>query len=160
MKTILKITSKLALGTHVIAGLGLAFMLVVTMTEVIMRAFGKPIVGSYELISFTGGIIIGFAIPYTSWKKGHVFVDSIINTFTPEKRDVINVTTRCLGIGLFIFMGWNFISMGLDLYTTKEVSTTLKLPFYPIAYGIGASCFVQCLVLGADILTIVGGEHE
>jgi TRAP-type C4-dicarboxylate transport system permease small subunit len=143
-----------------IAGLALVFMMVVTLSEVIMRAFGKPIVGSYELISFTGGIVIGFAIPYTSWKRGHVYVDSIINTFSKEKRGVINATTRCLGILLFLFIGWNFISMGIDLYTTGEVSTTLRLPFYPIAYGIGVSCFIQCLLLFADILKIFGGEYE
>ena len=48
-----------------ISGLTLAFMLVFTLTDVIMRAFGKPIVGDYEVISFLGAVVVGFAIPYT-----------------------------------------------------------------------------------------------
>lgn len=160
MKRFIAFASKLSIGTHIFAGATLIFMMIVTLCEVIMRAFGKPIVGSYELISFSGGIVIGFAIPYTTWMRGHVYVDAIINKFREEHRDVINVTTRCLAILLFLFAGWNFIIMGGDLYRTKEVTTTLRLPFYPIAYGLGISFFIQTILLFADMLKIFGGKHE
>lgn len=160
MKTFLQRVYKLSVTTQVIAGLALAFMLIVTLSEVILRSFGKPILGSYEIISFTGGIVFGFAIPYTSWTRGHVYVDFLINTFSKEKRRLIMITTRCLGILLFLFIGWNFISMGSDLYTNKEVSMTLRLPYYPIAYGIGISCFIQCILLFSDILKIRGDEYD
>lgn len=160
MKAFLNNVSKLSITTQVIAGLALAFMLILTLSEVILRALGKPIVGSYELISFTGGIVIGFAIPYTSWVKGHVYVDFLVNKFPKAKKGIINIATRCFGIILFLFIAWNFVSMGLDLYTNREVSMTLRLPFYPVAFGIGVSCFIQCLILFSDILKILGGEHE
>jgi hypothetical protein len=41
-----------------------------------------------------------------------------------------------------------------------EVSPTLTMPFYPVAYGLGICSFVQCLVLLCDILKILGGKHE
>jgi len=160
MKTFLKSVYKLSITTQVIAGLALAFMLIVTLSEVILRSFGKPILGSYEIISFTGGIIIGLAIPYTSWKRGHVYVDFLINKFSKKRRRVIMIITRCLGILLFLLIGWNLISMGSDLYMNKEVSMTLRLPFYPIAYGIGISCLIQCILLFSDILRIRGGEYD
>lgn len=68
--------------------------------------------------------------------------------------------TRCLGILLFLLISWNLISMGSDLYTNKEVSMTLRLPFYPIAYGIGISCFIQCILFFSDILKVRGGEYD
>jgi hypothetical protein len=46
-------------------------MLLFTLTNVVMRAFGKPI-GDFEIISFLGAVVIGFAIPYTSLHKGHI----------------------------------------------------------------------------------------
>ena len=55
-----------------ISGLTLAFMFFFTLTDVVMRAFGKPIVGDFEIISFLGAVVIGFAIPYTTLLKGHV----------------------------------------------------------------------------------------
>ncbi len=160
MKGFLKFALRLSMATHVVAGLALVFMMGMTLIEVIGRAFGKPILGSYELISFTGGIVIGFGIPYTSWMRGHVYVDAIIGKFSQQRRDVVNVCTRCCGLMLFLFAGYNFISMGIDLYTTKEVSMTLKLPFYPIAWGIGLCCFIQSFLLCADIVKIVGGQYE
>jgi TRAP-type C4-dicarboxylate transport system permease small subunit len=160
MKKFIRFAWRLSTVTQVIASLALVFMLVLTLSEVVLRFFGKPIIGSYELISFTGGIIIGLGIPYTTWMRGHVFVDSITNTFGKSKKDIIDIVTRCLGIILFVFLGWNFITMGVDLFKTNEVSTTLHLPFYPVAWGIGVSCFIQCLLLSADIMKIRGGSNE
>jgi TRAP-type C4-dicarboxylate transport system permease small subunit len=151
---------RLSTITQIIAGLALVFMLALTLSEVVLRFFGKPILGSYELISFTGGIIIGLGIPYTTWMRGHVFVDSIISSFGKGSKDLIDIVTRCFGITLFVFLGWNFITMGIDLFRNHEVSTTLRLPFYPIAWGIGLSCFIQCLLLFTDIVKIRGGSHE
>ncbi len=160
MKGFVRFSWRLSTITQVIAGLALVFMLALTLSEVVLRFFGKPIVGAYELISFTGGIIIGFGIPYTTWMRGHVFVDSIINSFGKSRKDLIDIITRCFGITLFVFLGWNFITMGIDLFKNNEVSTTLRLPFYPIAWGVGVSCFIQCLLLFADIVKIRGGSHE
>ena len=58
---------------HVIAGITLAFMMLVTFTDVVMRIFGRPIVGTMEIISFCGAVVIGFAIPYWSWMEVHVY---------------------------------------------------------------------------------------
>ncbi len=160
MERFLKFAFNLSIGTQVFAGAALVFMMIVTLCEVIMRAFGRPIVGAYELISFTGGVVIGFAVPYTSWMRGHVFVDTMINRLPEQQRAVVNVTTRCLAVILFLFVGWNFIVMGGDLYRTKEVTTTLRLPFYPISYGLGVSFFVQSILLVADLLKVLGGKHE
>ena len=46
------------------AGLVLACMMLVTLSDVIMRNLGRPIVGSLEIISFCGSVVVGFAIPY------------------------------------------------------------------------------------------------
>jgi len=160
MKSLLKIVLRVSITTQVIAGVTLALMLLLTISEVILRAFGKPIVGSYEIISFMGGLVIGFAIPYTSWVRGHVYVDFLVNWFSMKNRRIVHAITRCMGILLFLLIGWNFVSMGLDLQTTKQVSMTLRLPYYPIAYGIGLSCFIQCVLLFSDILKIRRGEYD
>ena len=34
------------------------------------------------------------------------------------------------------------------------------MPFYPIAYGVAVSCFIQCLVMVCDIVKIFGGKYE
>jgi hypothetical protein len=65
-----------------------------------------------------------------------------------------------LGIGIFFLIGWNLIKFGMDLHKSGEVSATLTMPFYPVAYGLAVTCFIQCLVLVCDILKISGGKYE
>jgi TRAP-type C4-dicarboxylate transport system permease small subunit len=92
--------------------------------------------------------------------KGHVYTDFLVVKFSKKIRNVINIATRWLGIGLFSMIGWNLIRFGMDLKKVGEVSPTLTMPFYPVAYAIGICCFIQCLVLLCDILKIFGGKYE
>jgi TRAP-type C4-dicarboxylate transport system permease small subunit len=145
---------------NIIAGIAITFIMGLTVLDVILRSFRKPIVGTYELVAFSGAVVIGFAIPLTSWMRGHIFVDFFTAKLPAAARSIFNLITRCLGIGLFSLIGWNLIKVGMDLQKSGEVSLTLQLPFYPVAYGVAVACFVQCLVLVADMVKISRGEYE
>jgi len=145
---------------NLIAGISLSFIMFLTVGDVILRSFRRPIVGTYEVVAFSGAVVIGFAVPLTSWMRGHIYVDFFILRFSQKVRNIFNIATRCLGIWLFIMIGWNLIIYGMDLQKSGEVSLTLQMPFYPIAYGVGICCFIQCLVLLCDILKIIGGKYE
>lgn len=162
MKYFTKAIYNLDVSFHIISGIVLAFMMVVTIADVVMRNIGRPIVGSVEIITFCGAVVVGFAIPYTSWKKVHVYVDFLVDKLSPRNRKIVDSITRCMGIALFAFIGYNFIIYGLDLKHTKEVSPSFKLPYYPIPFGLSASCFLQCLTMIADLIkTVRGGiDHE
>jgi TRAP-type C4-dicarboxylate transport system permease small subunit len=145
---------------NIIAGISLTFLMLLTVLDVILRSFRIPIVGTYELVMFAGAVVIGFALPFTSWVRGHIFVDFFILRFSQRGRDVFNIATRGLVAILFFLIGWNLIKYGIDLQKSGEVSLTLQMPFYPVAYGIGICCFIQCLVMFCDILKIFGGKYE
>ena len=145
---------------NVIAGISLTFLMLLTVMDVILRALKRPIVGTYELVAFSGAVAIGFAVPLTSWLRGHIFVDFFILRFSQKVRNIFNITTRCLVIVLFFLIGWNLIKYGMDLQKSGEVSLTLQMPFYPVAYGVAVCCFVQCLVLICDVIKILGGKYE
>jgi len=145
---------------NLIAGISLSFLMFLTIADVILRFFRRPIVGTYELVAFSGAVVIGLSFPLTSWLRGHIFVDFFILRFSKKVQNVFHIATRFLVIILFILIGWNLIIYGMDLQSSGEVSLTLRMPFYPVAYGIGISCFVQCLVIFCDILKIFGGEYE
>jgi TRAP-type C4-dicarboxylate transport system permease small subunit len=141
-----------------VSGLGLGFMMLVTLADVAMRYIGRPIVGSMELISFTSAVVIGFAIPYTSWTKGHIIVDFLMEMLSPKSVRILRIITRCLGIALFLFAAYNFIAYGLDLIRSKEVTPGLRIPYYPITFGLALSCLLQTLTLVCDLITTVKEE--
>jgi TRAP-type C4-dicarboxylate transport system permease small subunit len=150
---------KLCRSLLLISGLTLAFMLLFTLTDVVMRAFGKPIVGDYEIISFLGAVVVGFAIPYTSLLKAHVIVDFLIEKLPKNVSNGMQVATRIMGIALFLWIGWNFVDMSLDLIKSKEVTPVFRLPYYPISFGLAFASIIQCFVFVSQIKEIVGGRH-
>ena len=151
MKRLKAVVYKLDLSFNVIAGAILAFMMLVTLFDVTMRQFKKPLIGGVELISFAGAVVIGFALPYSTWKKTHIFVDLLIEKLSPRPRAVLNAFTRSVSILLFLFIGYNFILYGFDLIKTGEVSAGFRLPYYPITFGLALSCFLEALTLFVDL---------
>ena len=156
----LNVVLRLSNWMHAIAGAALTFIMLLTVSDVFLRLFARPIVGTFELVGLWGAVIIGFGIPITSWNRGHIFVDFLVNMFPDSLRDGFNIVTRLISMGLFILVGWNLFVLGIDMVKSGEVSTTLLMPFYPVAYGLGVCCFIQCLVLICDIVKIAGGKYE
>lgn len=151
---------KLTRVINFIGGVSLSFIMFLTVTDIILRSFRRPIIGTFEIVAFAGAVVIGFSLPYTSWVRGHVYTDFLVTRFSEKTRNVFSLITRCLGIGIFFIIGLELIKFGMDLKKAGEVSPTLTLPFYPVAYGLGICGFIQCLVLLCDILKILGGKHE
>jgi len=160
MKRLITLVYRLDLSAQVVAGLGLAFMMVVTLVDIAMRILGKPILGAIELICFSGAIVVGFSIPYASWMKSHVYVDLLENKLSRRARTGFQFFNKVVGVLLFLFIGYNFILYGLTLRQTGEVSPGLKIPYYPITFGLAVSCFLESLTLFCDLLKTIQGERK
>ena len=153
-------TEKISRLMNVIAYTALTFIMLLTVSDVILRMFNHPIIGTFEMVGMGGAIVIGFGIPLTSWLRGLIYVDFLIQKFPGRGKNIMNILTRVFSIAIFILIGYNLFSYATDLYISGEVSLTRQIPFYPIVYGLGVSCFVQCLVLIADITKVIGGTYE
>jgi TRAP-type C4-dicarboxylate transport system permease small subunit len=145
----------------VVGGVVLSLMMLITVTDVILRFLGKPITGTYELVFLGGAVVIGCAIPQTSWQGGHVNVDFALEYLPKLYKKIVTIFTRLLGIVFFLFLGWNLFVYGTSLYTKEEVSLTLHVPYYPVAYILGICAFVECLVLLSGLIkTVSEVDHE
>lgn len=160
MKGFLSSVEKIGKFLNVIAGISLTFLMLLTITDVVLRLFKKPVVGTYEMVALAGAVVIGFSMPLTSFIRQHIFVDFFILKFSQNVRNIFNIATRLLVMALFLLVGWNMFKYARDLQKSGEVSLTLQLPFYPVAYGVGVCCFILCLVFVCDIAKIIKGEYE
>lgn len=156
LETIRKISGTL----NTVAGGSLVLLMTLTIADVILRFFKNPIVGTYELVAYASAVAIGFSIPYTSWTRGHIYVDFFTGKLPLAGRRIFHVATRLLGMTLFLIIGWNLVKMGRDLQISGEVSLTLQFPFFYIVYGLGGVCLIQIFVLLADILKFLAGNYE
>lgn len=141
-----------------VGGLGLGVMMVVTLVDVVMRYMGRPIFGSMEIVCFTSAVVMGFSIPYTSWSKGHVVVDFLLEKLSPGAVRRLQIITRIMGIVLFAFAAYNFVIYGLDLIKSKEVTPGFRIPYYPITFGLAVACVLEALTLFCDLVRTVKEE--
>lgn len=143
---------------YVIAGAALAGSMFLTVADVILRQFKIPIVGTYELVGLLGAVTVGFAIPQTSRVQGHVIMDFVTSKLPQSWLTPFHVITRILAIITFAIIAWNLWALGSDMKKSGEVTLTLQLPYYPVAYGLALCCFVECLVLFVDLAQKGEGE--
>lgn len=144
----------------VVAGIALTFMMLLTVTDVTMRAFGMPFMGTYEVVSLALGLVIGFSIPLVSLNKQHVYMDMLVERLSPRKKAILNTMTRIMNIFLFVLLGCALFIIGNEYRISGETSPTIMLPFYPMAYGIGICCFIECLVFIFEIIKGWRAVHE
>ncbi len=144
----------------VIAGIALTFMMLLTVADVTMRAFGMPFMGTYEVVSLTLGLVIGFSIPLVSLNKQHVYMDMLVNSLSKRNKAIMHILTRILNIFLFVLIGCALFIIGNEYRLSGETSPTIMLPFYPMAFGIGICCFIECFVFIFEIVKSWRTIHE
>lgn len=151
----------LSTGLHWVAGASLVLLMLTTVADVLLRnLFNRPIPGTYEMVGLAGGLVIGLALPLTSWRRGHVEVDSFIGRVPRPWRSAIHVVTRLLGIALFAILTWNLVLLGLDLRASGEVTPTLELRFYPILFALAGAALAQTVVFCGQMVQVVRGDYE
>lgn len=117
-----------------------------------MRLFGKPIVGVYEVVAFLGVAVTGFALPRASLMKAQVYVDLVIDKLDERVQRVTKIITRICVFLMFLIAAWYFVRMGMNFIATNTVTMSLRVPFYPVVFGLALSSIAQCLVTVAEIL--------
>jgi TRAP-type C4-dicarboxylate transport system permease small subunit len=154
---ILRFISKLL---NIIAGLSVTVMMLLTVADVFLRAGGHPIIGTYEIVALLLALVIGFGIPQVSLDRGHVYMEFLLEKLSKRNRRVMHTFTRILCLALFAFIGVNLFNVGAGFRASGEVTATIQLPFYPVAYSVAVCCLLECCVFLFDIVRIWRGQYE
>ena len=160
MGTVISILKSVSKVLNVIAGVAVTFMMLLTVTDVLLRAAGHPIIGTFEVVALSMALVIGFGIPQVSLDRGHVYMEVVLEKLSKRGKNVMNTFTRILCLILFVSIGYNLFNVGARFHASGEVSATIKIPFYPVAYGVAVCCLLECCVFIFEIVRIWRGEHE
>ena len=156
-----KLVSRLSRFLGVIAGAALIFVMLLTVLDVILRYFGYPITGVYDLVALGGAIVIGFTMPLAAEKRVHVFMEMALQAHNRTGKQILHLFTRLIVFGISFLVAWNLVLLGMGFRQTGEVSLTIQIAYYPIAIGLGICFFIQMLVLVVHILQVFsGGGNE
>jgi len=134
------------------AGLGILAMMLITCLDVLLRVFGHPLIGAFDVVKIAGAIAITCALPYTTAIKGHVAIEYFFQKLSRRARVMVDTLARLVGIALFGSFAWQAVRYGISLKHNGQVTSTLEIPIYWIPYVMAFSCAVVALVIFHNLL--------
>jgi TRAP-type C4-dicarboxylate transport system permease small subunit len=150
-----KAVARLSSWFNLIASAALMVIMLMTCADIFMRyVFSSPIIGTYDIVSLLGAVLVSFAMPYTMLKKGHVAVEILVQSLSRGKQLIIETFTHLLAISLFVVLVWQAILLSKDMKAAGEVTPTLLIPFYPILYCMAVCFFCLCLAILINLFEV------
>lgn len=142
------------------AGGFLAGIVLLTCANILLRIVWKPVMGTVELVGYSGAIVTGFALGYTHIKGGHIAVDLLVQRFSRRTRRILDVLNSAICTIFFSMAAWQIARYATTLWKTGEVTETLRIIYYPFTYGVALGCALLCLVCLTKFLRSVSGKEE
>ena len=149
MGTFVLITERLCRVLASLAGLGLIAMLGVLILNYVMRLFGHPLAGTYELISLTAIIVGALALGEAQVYKAHVAID-IVTTRLPKKVQlVVGAIVTIASIALMVQ-----VVLALGIYSSSMTAAGSSTDF--LKMPIGAIVWILVLGFGGLAIALLG----
>lgn len=128
-------------------------MVAVTCIDVVGAKFFKmPLPGSIDIVMLAQVVAIAFAAGMALIKGRHIQVEFFVRLLPRGLQKVIGICVLLLTLGLFSAIIWRLIVLGYSFQTSGEYSATIRIPYYPFAYGIALACVPVWLVTLVQLL--------
>jgi TRAP-type C4-dicarboxylate transport system permease small subunit len=151
-----KTTDYLVRILRIIGGACLAGMMMITCTDVLMRAFGHPIFGSIDVVKFLAVLVLACAMPYTHKEGGHVGVNLLVQHLGARAQSLVDSITSLVALILFGIVSWQMWLYARELALKGEVSMTIQIPVYPFIYAVSICFAIFGLTILVDLINHLG----
>ena len=133
----------------------LVLMMLLIVTNIITRSFGRVITPAYELIEIMAGIAISFCIVYVTLEKGNIVVDFVVTKLPRRLQSVLHVITSLLGMGT-----WILIAVASFIFANRlgfaEKTDLLGISIMPIRYVWIFALVVLCFIIFVQLVDAIG----
>ena len=153
LRTIITSIHRLATKLNWASAAAVMFIMLLTCIDVVMRLFGCPIPGTYELVGYFGSVIISFGIAQTAVERSHIAVNLVVDRLPQRAQTLIGGMGNIAAAFLFGVLAWQSQFYARDLFETGDVSLTLGIPTWPFVIGLATGSGMLSLVLFLDALT-------
>ncbi|MCZ7661458.1 MAG: TRAP transporter small permease [Thermoleophilia bacterium] len=136
----------------VVAGLALVTMMGVTVLDVILRLFFRPLTGTFEIVSWLAALTTAFALGYTQIHRQHVAIDLLVNKLGSRACAYITAAVNVVSMALFLAVAYQIFKYAGSLRASGSLSETMKVVYYPWVYLVAAGCLGLVLALLTEFL--------
>ena len=130
-----------------IACLVLVATMIMAVANMVLRPFGYPITGSFELMGFGSAIVTALGLGYSYEKKAHIAVDILFKHFSKGARKILSFLGQMVCSLFFFAISWKMSLLALNFMENGELSETLCIPFYPVTMTVA----LGVLILGINL---------
>ncbi|MFB3886034.1 MAG: TRAP transporter small permease [Thermodesulfobacteriota bacterium] len=137
----------------ILGGVAVLFLMSLATVNVVLRFFfNAPYRGAYELVGFSGAIVIAFALGYTQRRKDHIVVDILTEKFPKRVNRILDGVNYLITMIFFALVSWQVFVWGMKVAKSGEVSETIKIVFHPFIYSVSLGFAVFSFTLLIDFL--------
>lgn len=141
-----KLADRLIALSAAIGALGLIFVMLVILVDVVGRAFGSPMYGSQDVITMSTTVVVFGAMVLCDRQGGHISVDLFERSYPDWMNRVIDIVSALLGAIIFVMIAYA-VNESAKLSTMLNLSTNLlRLP--KVWFQNGVSVFALLTALG------------
>lgn len=135
-----------------LAQVAMVIMLLIVAGNVLLRIVWEPFIGTIDIASFLGAVVISFALANCAVQNGYAAVGIVIERLSQRTQVIVDSINSIISIGLFAVIGWQCAVYASELRQSGVLSVTIMVPFYPFVYGVSFGCIMLSIVLFVGLL--------
>ena len=134
------------------AGCALVGMMLVSVANIVLRAFSMPLSGTVEVVGWLAAVAAALALPATHRAGSHASVDYVVDRLPQRYRAVTAAVVNLLGSVVFALAARQLVLQARRLQQRGGLSETLRIPFYPLLYLVATGLALLTLLLVLDTI--------
>ncbi|UCD29287.1 MAG: TRAP transporter small permease [Planctomycetota bacterium] len=145
-------------GMGVVAAAVLAFMMLLTVADVIGRYFfSRPIKGTWELVGLLLVCAGTWGLAYCQIEKAHISITIMYDLFSRRVRAGMSAFACLIGLGGFSFISWQTFVLAKKYFLLPKMdeTDTLGLPFSPFILLLSIGAGMMALILVVDVVRYI-----
>ena len=127
-------------------------MMLLTVADVVLRAFRMPIVGTFELIELGLACSVFLALPAVFLRGENLVVDAVDYFAKPATTRVLDLAGACVSLALLAVMVFRMVPLAREMHELGDVSAMLAIPkivyWIPVLAGIAGSALMTVVFIG------------
>ena len=135
-----------------LAAVALAAMMLLTVTDVVLRMFFRaPIQGTLELVELGLACTIFLALPAVFLRDEHLVVDVIDHFAKRPLVRLLDLASAVVSAAVLALMAWQMVSLAQTTWEFGDVTSDLSIPriyyWVPVLFGVVASAAATLVLI-------------
>lgn len=127
----------------------------IVMANIVLRFFGRAMLGTFEAVELLIVVMASFSIGYCAIKQSHVFVSIVIIRIPKRLQVILSIITTALGLGIWGLIIWCSAIFARQQWLKGEATDIMMWPVYPMRYVFIIGAIIVCLALLLELFRAI-----